>query len=178
MERYLPGPTVGYTSQYQRRSLPYQQPWASRESAPRVPALVPSHGVSWISTFVNEMHRIAQLPPNWDTYGATPPNQRASLAAYELLQQLWEDGREPVRIAPTSEEGFIVWLSENDVEISIECLNRGTICVESTDVAEPIETEDSDAGIAQALGFVLDRRTTSSQNVPRVPSHYLDVSAA
>lgn len=125
-------------------------------------------GQSWITTFLTEVERIHRLPDNWDSYGSAAPNKRATLAAYETLEFLWDVGLEPARVAPIADEGFIIWISTGGLEASIECLNTGEVSAEIINhgVPKPLVRQDSNVGISEAVGFVVE-------NIP--PSAVSDV---
>lgn len=127
----------------------------------RATLLETQDGRSWITTFISEVDRIQKLPDNWDSFGSAAPNQRAKLATYEVLDLLWDAGKEPTRIAPTVDEGFTIWLSElsQNIQLSIDCLNTGEIHAEIVpDNGQTLfKTEQDFGGIEQVVDFLLEQ---------------------
>jgi hypothetical protein len=88
---------------------------------PRAP-IVLDPGLPWVEDFADCANRLLRLPPNWDSYGASPLNAGAVYAAYTLLCNAAYRGALP-HMAPTpSGDIHLEWegLRPGDVDVSID----------------------------------------------------------
>ncbi len=70
---------------------------------------------------------ITYLKPNWDSYGAEPPNEKARTKAAQILSNLEVAALLPTRLVPSAEGGVGFCFVEADRYADIECLNTGEI---------------------------------------------------
>ena len=75
----------------------------------------------WVRPTVNELIRIMQLPPNWDSYGAQPVQSVLVGRAVEILSRVMEENSPPPSIVPLNDGGLqMEWhLRGQDVEIVV-----------------------------------------------------------
>lgn len=74
-----------------------------------------------------KLNDMASLAPNWDSYGAQPPNPEARVRAREILIVLQGLSLPPSAIVPSSEGGVAICFLESGRYADIECLNTGEI---------------------------------------------------
>jgi hypothetical protein len=67
------------------------------------------------------------LQPNWDTYGAEPPNETALRLARCILSSLEVNFLPPTRVMPSVEGGIALSFVEQDNRADIEVYNTGEI---------------------------------------------------
>lgn len=90
----------------------------------------------------NQLHELALLGPNWDSYGAEPPNERARNAAETVLALLKATSLPPTRVVPSSEGGVGICFVDEDRYADFECFNDGEIlAVRYRGTEEPIVWE-------------------------------------
>ena len=68
----------------------------------------PQHG--WLEEWRRPLSEFRRLPLGWDGAHAKPPNGLATGHALDVLEEFWEIGVKPTRIAPTVEDGILVEL--------------------------------------------------------------------
>jgi hypothetical protein len=113
-------------------------------------------------TFVpleQKLLKLADLHPNWDTYGADPPNVGARTRAESILAALRSVGVIPKDVIASSEGGVAISFMHGEKYADIECLNSGeTLAVTVSGDGEPYvwEVEDTQADIAQAMERIRD----------------------
>jgi len=67
------------------------------------------------------------LEPNWDTYGADPPNEKARELARSILASLEANSFPPTRLMPSVEGGIGISFVAQDNRADIEVYNTGEI---------------------------------------------------
>ena len=70
---------------------------------------------------------MALLAPNWDSYGAEPPNARSRALTTCILGLLQRQVMSPTRIVASAEGGVGIIFSDGERYADIECLNSGEI---------------------------------------------------
>src|ERR1700733_8572234 len=98
--------------------------------------------------------KLAQLQPNWDTYGADPPNAAARTRVDRLLAELRSVAVIPTDITASSEGGVAISFIYGNNYADIECLNSGetlAVTVSGDEEPEVWEVNDTETAIAQAI---------------------------
>lgn len=54
-----------------------------------------------LTRVVNKLNELLKLPPNWDSYGARPPEPGAAVSALGLIERILASGEPVPRIVPT-----------------------------------------------------------------------------
>lgn len=80
--------------------------------------------MSWNDLF-NKLNTFLDLKPNWDSYGAEPPNHICFDAAKNFLDQLKNSDFKPSRIAPSAVNGIGISFYNQDKHIYVEFYNNG-----------------------------------------------------
>ncbi|MGO9689909.1 MAG: hypothetical protein ACLP2X_15380 [Syntrophobacteraceae bacterium] len=83
---------------------------------------------SWLQTFNTKLSSMRTLADNWNGYGSAAPNRDAFRNAEDLMMVLHQKGLEPIRIAPSAEEGIAFTFMNGQKRALIECYNNGGIC--------------------------------------------------
>ena len=86
-----------------------------------------SEQVTRFSELEDEVRRFADLPENWDTYGAPPPNSKSINNSLIVIRLLKNWGIVPTRIVPSSEGGIGVVFIRSARYADIEFLNNGDV---------------------------------------------------
>jgi hypothetical protein len=73
-----------------------------------------------------ELHRISNMEPGWDSYGAEPPRANAIRASEEILEELAGDLILPSTIVPSAEGGVSIYFITGNRTVYIESDNSGT----------------------------------------------------
>ena len=108
----------------------------------------------------NRLHSLADLPLNWNSYGAEAPNHTAIIGAENILQRAHEEGILPDTIDPSAENGVVLSFSKRDRYADIECFNSGEILAVMHDrsrgnAGKPnVWTVQDEDGIAAALDSI------------------------
>ena len=89
--------------------------------------------LEWFTPICKNLCQLLDLPPNWDSYGAAPPNAIAIDTAEDILELLWDMSVKPSRIAPSVDEGVVISFDAHQGDARIECLNSGEIVAVLTD---------------------------------------------
>src|SRR3954470_24511985 len=87
----------------------------------------------WLLRFAIALKSFAELKPNWDTYGAQPPNETAITLSRIVLYALYEMNLQPVGLAPSREEGTTFSFFTGKKWAAIECANTGEIVAVRSD---------------------------------------------
>jgi hypothetical protein len=74
-----------------------------------------------------KLKEMAKIAPNWDSYGAQPPNPEARACAAEILTLLQGQAFPPSTIVPSSEGGVAICFVDSGAYADIECLNTGEV---------------------------------------------------
>ncbi len=103
------------------------------------------------------VHALAQLRPNWDSYGAPAPNGRSIANAIRVLNLVESLNLDPTRILPSAEGGVGICFVREDRYADIECSNEGEVLgVYYIGAQMPVllETDATDASISAALEWI------------------------
>jgi hypothetical protein len=74
-----------------------------------------------------QLDRMADLPEDWDTYGASPPNE-SSLSDARSILALFEKGcLTPTKVVPSGEGGVGIVFVRGEKYADVECLNDGDV---------------------------------------------------
>lgn len=74
-----------------------------------------------------QLGELTTLGPDWDSYGAEPPNETAVDAAERILELLRTMSIPPTRVVASSEGGVAICFAEEDRYADFECFNDGDI---------------------------------------------------
>jgi hypothetical protein len=99
------------------------------------------------------------LRPNWDSYGAPAPNNRAASNAIRVLNLLQSLNLEPTGILASAEGGIGICFIRGERYADIECSNEGEVLgVHYAGAQMPalLETDGTDVSILAALGRIRD----------------------
>ena len=77
--------------------------------------------------WAKELESLKNLSPNWDSYGAEPPNPTAISRLESVLDLLTNVGLTPTKIVPSAEGGAAVCFINGAKYADIECFNNGTV---------------------------------------------------
>ena len=80
-----------------------------------------------------ELDQLKSLPPDWDSYGADPPNGAALAAAGAILQGLRSAELAPDLVLPSAEGGVAIAFVRGDRYADVECLNDGDVLIGLSD---------------------------------------------
>jgi len=75
----------------------------------------------------DELASLRSLTPNWDTYGAAPPSDRAIQDAQTALSALRLLGAQPSAIRPSAEGGIGICFTADNAYAHLEFLNDGEV---------------------------------------------------
>lgn len=81
----------------------------------------------WLEDSQNELHKLKELPENWDRYGSPKIENRAVKTTADLLTNLAKFGMPKPRIFPVSGGGLQLEWQQNSRELEIEVLPDGKI---------------------------------------------------
>jgi len=70
---------------------------------------------------------LANLPPDWNSYGAQPPNEAALALARKVLAKAREADMVPDRIDASADDGVAICFLRGSNYADIECFNSGEI---------------------------------------------------
>jgi hypothetical protein len=77
--------------------------------------------------WAKELDSLKKLAPNWDSYGAEPPNPTAIRRLESLLELLPSVELTPTKIVPSVEGGAAVCFINGAKYADVECFNNGTL---------------------------------------------------
>lgn len=89
-----------------------------------------------------EWDYLSSLKPDWDTYGADAPSERAIETAKSFLDELGENNPDPSRIAPSAEGGVAVTFASGTRTYMIEFFNDGDISTVWSDGRGRVDAEE------------------------------------
>jgi len=96
----------------------------------------------WFSQAQESLERFRRLGPDWDSYGAEPPNAIAIYWAGRVLDVVRQAGFCPERVTPSAEGGVAVTFCKGQMYADLECFNDGQILAVFSDRQhEPIVWE-------------------------------------
>lgn len=124
------------TSRIKHNPYLYQKPFNS-SSATKLgvtQANIPKTGEeAWFLKSTRKLQELENLPANWDSYGANPPNSIALFWGRESLTVLFEMNFPPTQITPSVEEGVGICFIRGKKYADIECFNTGEILAVTSD---------------------------------------------
>ncbi|MFB2969201.1 hypothetical protein ACE1CD_09540 [Aerosakkonema sp. BLCC-F183] len=82
---------------------------------------------AWFFKSIGKLQELENLPANWDSYGANPPNSIALFWGRESLTVLFEMNFPPTQITPSVEEGVGICFIRGKKYADLECFNTGEI---------------------------------------------------
>ncbi|MCL1468907.1 hypothetical protein [Argonema galeatum] len=88
---------------------------------------------AWFLKSIRKLQKLENLPANWDSYGANPPNSIALLWGRKSLTVLFEMNFPPTQITPSVEEGIGICFIRGKKYADIECFNTGEILAVTSD---------------------------------------------
>ncbi|MCL1470644.1 hypothetical protein [Argonema antarcticum] len=88
---------------------------------------------AWFLKSIRKLQKLENLPANWDSYGANPPNSIALFWGRESLTVLFEMNFPPTQITPSVEEGIGICFIRGKKYADIECFNTGEILAVTSD---------------------------------------------
>jgi|GEM_PF-3841355 hypothetical protein len=80
-----------------------------------------------LESFIDPIKELARLKPNWDSYGAEPPNTTSVKSALQFLNDLTSTDLLPIRILPSAEGGVAFRFVSMDKRALVEFLNDGSV---------------------------------------------------
>jgi hypothetical protein len=108
---------------------------------------------------MDTIERLCNLDHNWDSNGASAPNEAAADHARTVVLWAGQLGVEVSAITPSAEDGIGVVFRRGNLYADIECYNDGSVLAVTSDGSgDPRvwEVGSSPAGIAEALGRIRD----------------------
>ncbi len=87
----------------------------------------PARPAGWLEQWRRTLAEFVRLPAGWDGGLAEPPNGSALASALAVLEEFWEAGVQPTRLAPSVEEGILVEFSSHNGSGNVECFNSGDV---------------------------------------------------
>ncbi len=113
---------------------------SEREQIERQDEWEPDSYLSYFTRYLRDFHLkptfdkaeqqlkdMANIVPDWDSYGAQAPNAEARACAAEILILLQGRSLAPSTIVPSSEGGVAICFVDSGTYADIECLNTGEI---------------------------------------------------
>ena len=82
---------------------------------------------AWFIKYVFTLEKLRELPENWDSYGAEPPNFTALYWSKTVLELLLRMNLPPSRVTPSVENGVGISFIRGQKYADIECFNTGEI---------------------------------------------------
>jgi hypothetical protein len=108
----------------------------------------------WITECYEKLKQLSNLPANWDSYNAEPPNNIALNWTREILKILFKMGFPPTRITPSVENGVGISFICEHKYADIECFNEGDILAVISDgkgIPEVWEVESTTLAITSTI---------------------------
>jgi len=98
----------------------------------------PAHAVKertphWLAECYRRLAELQQLPEDWDSYGAAPPNDFAISLARKVLKRLHIVGLPAPHISPSAEDGVCMSFRKGGLYADIECFNSGEMLAATSD---------------------------------------------
>ena len=93
---------------------------------------------------------LAALEPDWDTYGAEPPNSTALRLAHAALRQLYQVASLPDTIVPSVEGGVAFSFVHGRKHADIEFTNDGEVFVITSTGADDVVVQEFALGELEA----------------------------
>lgn len=121
----------------------------------------PSVSSNWFEEELQKLRELGALEENWNTYGASAPNDLAIESAAKALEYLNSLEVQPDRVAASSEGGVAVSFFENEEYADIEFFNTGEIAAITSNASGREVWEVSDSEVESSLDTIVkyvDRR--------------------
>lgn len=109
----------------------------------------------WLLPVLESLEELADLPANWNSYGAPPIQQESILAALQLLANTMRDHSPVPFIVPTAKGTVLLeWHTKGiDLEIDVLGYHRFHVVAEDSKRNEEIE-EDLDTDLSLMTDFI------------------------
>jgi hypothetical protein len=88
---------------------------------------------AWLLKNIQTLEKLGNLPVNWDSYGANPPNSTALFWGRTVFEILFNMNFPPTRIMPSADEGIGICFISGKKYADIECFNTGEIVAVTSD---------------------------------------------
>ena len=82
---------------------------------------------SQVNEMDSQLQALCNLPSNWNSYGAEPPNEEALCWAKVALKTMNFMGISPAKLVPSAEDGISIVFINGEKYADIECFNSGEI---------------------------------------------------
>lgn len=98
---------------------------------------------SELTSVVDKLNELLKLPPNWDSYGAHPPEPDAAVSAFGLIERIIASGEPVPRIVPTVDGGIqLEWHADGKyLEIVARADKTLSAYFEDEDGGEPFDDD-------------------------------------
>lgn len=95
----------------------------------------------WMRDALSRLNQVAQMPSNWDTYGAIPVNQRTLEHALLVLTKLMPSSKRLPQILASSHGGVLLQWDDGrrELEVSVDGPMRGTVYFSDDEAGEQEE---------------------------------------
>ena len=139
---------------------------SSRRSGDSLVRVVPSNLVTpilsqprpqWINPTVARLESLAQLPEDWDSYGASPVRTSRIQQAYGLLQSIMDDETPAPDLVPTANGSIQIEWHTLGVELEIHLLSDADLDVYFVDL------EGTEGPLEGVLSYDVTRLRTLMQ---------------
>jgi|SRR6185312_3240420 len=96
-----------------------------------------------LTSVVNKLNELLKLPPNWDSYGARPPELDAAVNAFALIERIVAGGESMPRIVPTVDGGIQLEWHANSKYLEVVARADKTLSAyfEDEDGGEPFDED-------------------------------------
>jgi hypothetical protein len=117
---------------------------------------------AWLGRGLAKLARLRKLGPQWESTGASPPNETALVAATEALVWLSAADAEPRNIDPSTDDGVCISFRNGERYADIECYNSGeilavTISGEGEPVVFEVRRSELQDAVSKITRFVFER---------------------
>lgn len=156
---HLPGLSDDYTlTAYRDVRGAESEGWFERRFRVIARPILPS----WVPPVVRQLDMFLDLPHNWDSYGAPPPDPRLGFSALRLLVRVMHDNTPAPAIVPLSTGGLqLEWHQQGiDLEIEINEQHRFSMFFRDRRGGEEWQGSIGEDGgpLRQILGELMGRR--------------------
>lgn len=104
-----------------------------------------------LHSLVLQTEALSRLEPNWNSYGAEPPQMQAIRSAIEFLPLAARADVLPTRSLPSAEGGIAFRFTSDDKRALVEFLNTGAIEVMLYNAAGILNPEPEELGDPQGI---------------------------
>ena len=88
---------------------------------------------AWFRKHILALEKLRELPKNWDSYGAAPPNFTALYWSKTVFELLLRINFPPTKVTPSVENGVAISFIQAEKYADIECFNTGEILAVTSD---------------------------------------------